>query len=37
MLNRFPFAFSPPITRTGIFSFVFENSAKSFAACWKPM
>ena len=30
-----PFAFSPPIERTGIVSVVRENCAKSFAAFWK--
>ena len=28
-----PFAISPPIERTGIFSFVRDSCAKSFAAC----
>jgi hypothetical protein len=30
-----PFAFSPPIARTGMVSLVFESSAKSLVACRK--
>jgi len=32
--NSSPFAFAPPMARTGIVSFVFESSAKSFTVCW---